>query len=69
MTGAAIGSNVAGGPGYYTQDVQRCETVSGNMQPSYWDVTYVFRGQTHRAQFASPPGPTIVVNENGEPRA
>lgn len=69
VTGAAIGSNVAGGPGYYTQDVQRCETVSGNMQPSYWDVTYVFRGQTHRAQLASPPGPTIVVNENGEPRA
>jgi uncharacterized protein YcfJ len=69
VTGAAIGSNVAGGPGYYTQDVQRCETVSSNMQPAYWDVVYVFRGQQHRAQFASPPGPTILVNENGEPRA
>lgn len=69
VTGAAIGSNVAGGPGYYTQDVQRCETVSSNMQPAYWDVVYVFRGQQHRAQFASPPGPTILVNEYGEPRA
>jgi uncharacterized protein YcfJ len=68
VTGAAIGSSVSGGPAY-AQDVQRCETVSSSMQPAYWDVTYVFRGQTHRAQFASPPGATIVVNEYGEPRA
>jgi uncharacterized protein YcfJ len=64
--GAAIGANV--GRGGYTQDVQRCENVSSNMRPDYWDVTYEFRGQEHRAQLASPPGPTITVNESGEPR-
>ena len=69
VTGAAIGSNVAGGAPGYSQDVQRCETVSSGMQPQYWDVVYVFNGQQHRAQFVSPPGPTIVVNEFGEPRA
>ncbi|MEO8487242.1 MAG: beta/gamma crystallin-related protein [Betaproteobacteria bacterium] len=66
--GAAIGSNVAGGRSSYTQDVRHCETVSGNMQPAYWDVTYTYRGQPHRAQLANPPGPTIAVNGNGEPR-
>jgi uncharacterized protein YcfJ len=65
--GAAIGSNVAGGGGY-TQDVQRCSAVSSNWQPAYYDVTYVFRGQTHRAQFSAAPGPTIAVNGQGEPR-
>ena len=39
-------------PQYYTQDVQRCAAVPGSAQPSYWDVTYVFRGATHRAQLA-----------------
>lgn len=65
--GAAIGSNVAGGPGY-SQDVRRCETVSSGFQPSYYDVTYVFRGQTHRAQLSAAPGPTIAVNGEGVPR-
>jgi uncharacterized protein YcfJ len=65
--GAAVGANVAGGP-VYSQDVRRCEQVSSNWQPSYWDVTYEFRGQQHRVQLASPPGPTIAVNGNGEPR-
>jgi uncharacterized protein YcfJ len=68
VSGAAIGSNVAGGGTGYTQDVQRCETVASNFQPAYWDVTYVFRGQQHRVQLASAPGPTIAVNGNGEPR-
>jgi hypothetical protein len=35
---------------------------------AYYDVTYVFRGQTHRAQLGVPPGPTIAVNGEGEPR-
>ena len=65
--GAAIGANVAGGPAY-SQDVRRCETVSSNWEPAYWDVTYVFRGQQHRVQLATPPGPTIAVNGSGEPR-
>ena len=66
--GAAIGSSVAGGNPVYSQDVRRCETVSSNFQPAYWDVTYVFRGQQHRAQLAYAPGPTIAVNGQGEPR-
>ena len=66
--GAAIGSNVAGGPAYGSQDVRRCETVSSGFQPSYYDVTYVFRGQQHRAQLSAAPGPTIAVNGEGEPR-
>ncbi len=69
VAGAAVGSNVnRGAPQTYTQDVQRCATVSGSAQPAYWDVTYVFRGNTHRAQLAFAPGPTITVNDRGEPR-
>jgi uncharacterized protein YcfJ len=66
--GAAVGANVNHGGGSYTQNVQRCETVPGTGQPSYWDVTYVFRGVTHRAQLAFAPGATITVNGRGEPR-
>jgi len=66
--GAAVGANVNRGSQTYTQDVQRCETVPGSAQPSYWDVTYVFRGVTHRAQLSFAPGSTITVNEKGEPR-
>jgi len=42
--------------------------VPGSAQPAYWDVTYAFRGQHHRAQLGFAPGPTITVNERGEPR-
>jgi hypothetical protein len=31
-------------------------------------VTYNFRGQQRYAQLTHPPGPTIPVNEAGEPR-
>ena len=69
VAGAAVGSNVnRGGPQTYTQDVQRCAAVPGSAQPAYWDVTYVFHGNTHRAQLAFAPGPTITVNGRGEPR-
>lgn len=69
VTGAAVGANVDRGTGrVYTQDVQRCATVPGSAQPSYWDVTYVFRGAYHRAQLAFAPGATITVNGRGEPR-
>lgn len=67
VTGAAVGANVNRGPGY-TQDVQRCSAVPGTGQVQYWDVTYVFRGQYHRAQLSFQPGPTIPVNGKGEPR-
>ena len=67
--GAAIGANVGrGGSQVYSQDVQRCAGVPGSARPSYWDVTYSFRGQWHRVQMATPPGATIWVNGNGEPR-
>jgi uncharacterized protein YcfJ len=67
--GAAIGANVdRPGSQTYTQNVQRCATVPGSAQPSYWDVTYVFQGVTHRAQLGFAPGPTITVNGRGEPR-
>ena len=67
--GAAIGANVNRGAQTYTQDVQRCSSVPGTGQVAYWDVTYVFRGVTHRAQLSFAPGATITVNGQGEPRA
>lgn len=69
VAGAAIGANTGGGStgsaGY--QDVQRCQNVASTT-PAYWDVTYFYRGMEHHAQMTAPPGPTIVVNANGEPR-
>jgi uncharacterized protein YcfJ len=70
LAGGAVGANVGsqyGGPGY-TQDVQRCEYSQHSGRPDYYDVTYNFRGYEHRVQTTTPPGPTILVNENGEPR-
>jgi uncharacterized protein YcfJ len=67
--GGLLGANVgriAGAP--VTQDVRRCENVT-NQTPSYYDVTYSFRGVEHRVQTALPPGRTIAVNDKGEPRA
>ena len=67
VAGAAIGANVGGDSGY-GRDVQRCRTVGQYDRPDYWDVTYDFRGQEHRVQMTAPPGPTIAVNGDGEPR-
>lgn len=50
-----------------TQDVQKCASVP-SQAPTYWDVTYNFRGQDHRVQMTSQPGATVTVNEQGEPR-
>ena len=70
VAGAAVGANVGrGGQQAQTQDVQRCENVPGSARPDYWDVTYNFRGQEHRVQMTAPPGSTVTVNEQGEPRA
>jgi uncharacterized protein YcfJ len=69
VAGAAIGSNVdRDRGGVYAQDVQRCNTVP-SARPSYYDVTYTFSGREYRVQLANPPGPTVLVNSNGEPRA
>jgi uncharacterized protein YcfJ len=69
VAGAAIGANVgrADRPAEL-RDVQRCTSVPGQARPDYWDVSYDFRGTEHHVQMATPPGPTITVNERGEPR-
>lgn len=68
--GAVVGANVGrDAPGtVYTQDVQRCENVATGAPLDYWDVTYTFRGYEHHVQTTSPPGRTILVNAQGEPR-
>jgi uncharacterized protein YcfJ len=69
VAGGAIGANVGrGDQTVYSQDVQRCENVQGQLQPDYWDVSYNFRGIEHHVQMNSPPGPTLTVNDNGDPR-
>lgn len=69
VAGAVIGSNVGrdSNPGVQGRDVRRCETTP-NSTPAYWDVTYKYRGQEHRVQMATPPGDTVLVNRQGEPR-
>lgn len=70
VAGAAVGAQVGRqqqGGGGYTQEVQRCSD-GGRDQVDYWDVTYEYRGITHRVQMTSPPGPTVTVNADGEPR-
>lgn len=70
--GAAIGSNVGrdknGNPAT-TRDVQKCENRPSSAAPAFWDVSYNFRGVEHRLQMTAPPGPTIPVNAQGEPRS
>ena len=66
VVGANVGRDAAGT--VYTQDVQRCANVSTAAPVDYWDVTYNFRGYEHHVQTTSPPGRTILVNGQGEPR-
>jgi len=65
-SGAVVGANVPGP--VYTQDVQRCENIASAGSLDYWDVTYTFRGYEHHVQTTSPPGRTILVNAEGDPR-
>ena len=68
VAGALIGGNAGRGDGVtYDKDVQRCRTVASGT-PAYWDVTYNYRGQDHQVQMSAPPGNTVAVNRNGEPR-
>jgi uncharacterized protein YcfJ len=73
VAGALIGGNSGRSSGgqqaVSTQDVQRCSTSPDLARPAYWDVTYNFRGVEHRVQMTTPPGATVPVNEEGEPRA
>ena len=70
LGGAAVGANVGRDSDgrVYTQNVQRCDYVPTSASLDYWDVTYNFGGYEHRVQMTTPPGPTIMVNEQGEPR-
>jgi uncharacterized protein YcfJ len=69
VAGAAIGANVGrGGTQVYSQDVQKCATVQTQARPEYWEITYHFRGIPHRMQTSTPPGRSVMVNINGEPR-
>jgi uncharacterized protein YcfJ len=70
VAGAVVGSRVGGGDDSpaKTQDVKRCETVPSTKSADYWDVAYTFRGREHHVQMSTPPGPTITVNRQGEPR-
>lgn len=72
VAGAAVGSNVGrnnSGQPATTRDVQRCAERPSNAAPSFWDVSYNFRGIEHRIQMTSAPGATITVNASGEPRS
>ena len=69
VAGAAIGANVGrDGTVTSTQNVQRCAATPAQGRPEFWDVAYSFRGVEHHVQTTSPPGPTVTVNEGGEPR-
>ena len=68
LGGAAVGANVGrNDSSISTRDVRRCETAAAGA-PQYWDVTYDYRGVEHRVQMSAPPGRTIAVNRDGEPR-
>ena len=70
IAGAAVGANTnRNGQRGYEQNVQRCSGQYGGNAPQYWDVIYSFRGQEYRMQTTYPPGPTIIVNSQGEPQA
>ena len=68
--GAAVGANVGRAPDgmVYSQNVRRCEYVPTSARLDYYDVTYNFAGYEHRVQLTTLPGPTILVNAQGEPR-
>lgn len=71
VAGAAVGANIArdrNGQQIITRNVQRCTSVPSQAYPDYWDVTYTFRGIEHSVQMTAPPGPTVTVNRQGEPR-
>ena len=68
--GGFVGANIGRlgvGQQAQPQNVQRCENVPSQV-PTYYDVTYNFRGQDGHVQMTNPPGSTITVNERGEPR-
>jgi uncharacterized protein YcfJ len=72
VAGAVVGANLGrnrDGETVVTRDVQRCRNRQSSNRPVYWDVDYEFRGRAHQMQMQSPPGDTITVNRQGEPRS
>lgn len=68
VAGAVIGANSGRDhPAPPARDVRRCEDRIPD-EPAYWDVGYSFRGIQHHLQMSTPPGPTVDVNSQGEPR-
>jgi len=67
VTGAVVGSRAGRDNRGYERGVQRCETRYDGA-PQYWDVSYDYRGVEHWVRMSDPPGRTIAVNRNGEPR-
>ena len=67
VAGAVIGSQIARGA-EQPQQVTRCNSVPTNQGPDHYDVSYWYHGVRHHVQTTQAPGPTIVVNGNGEPR-
>ena len=68
VAGGAIGSNVGRNQTTMVdRDVRKCESTASTT-PTYWDVTYNYRGVDHHVQMSAAPGSTIPVNRNGEPR-
>ncbi|MFA7415713.1 MAG: beta/gamma crystallin-related protein [Rhizobium sp.] len=71
VAGAAVGANVGrddDGQPMDSRNVQHCSSTPSQARPEFWDVTYNFRGQEHRIQMTTPPGATVTVNDQGEPR-
>jgi uncharacterized protein YcfJ len=70
VIGGAVGANVGrDGGNTSTRDVRRCDNAPTQSRADYWDVTYTFRGKEHHVQMSTPPGRTVSVNSQGEPRA
>jgi uncharacterized protein YcfJ len=67
LAGAVIGSQLARGADQ-PQAVTRCTSVPVGQGPDHYDVSYWYHGVRHHVQTTLPPGPTLLVNGNGEPR-
>jgi uncharacterized protein YcfJ len=70
VAGGVVGSNVGRDRDdydRYDRDVRRCEGRE-RAAPDYWNVTYEYRGVEHYVKMTAPPGRTIYVNRNGDPR-
>lgn len=73
LRGGIMSHQVDGGTGHEGAgmailNMQRCVTLPPQGRPDYWDVSYEFRGVRHHLQAKTLPGPTVTVNEQGEPR-